>query len=455
MSNKIKEPSQSKDLEAVKEHYMDYPYPYRNPEDEKSRMLTTVGEYLGEMNHWLFKGKEDFKKNFRILIAGGGTGDSSTFLGEQLKNTEAEIVYLDFSKASMEIAKKRAEIRGIKNIKFVNESILNLPNLGLGKFDYINCSGVLHHLESPSTGLKLLKDALTERGGMEIMIYAKYGRTGVYQVQEIMRMVNEGVTNRAEEVMNGKIIMNSLPSTNWYVRGQDLLADHIAFGDIGLYDMFLHKQDRAYSIPEMYEFVKDAGLNFVEFAEIKSRLTLKIENFVQDFSLLAKIKSMPLQKQQAMCELISGAVIKHTVFLSNKKDTVASVEDLNNVPYFYLASNIPQQIADHLENSSDPEIRSINFTLNSPLAGNVNVGLPVSIYTKHVFKELAGYPKSLREIFDAVKSKFKEKIDDQVLLAEVKATFEPFFSCGAMLLRDKSVIFHPELESPASGKKGK
>jgi SAM-dependent methyltransferase len=454
MSNKTKELPKSKDLAAVQEHYMDYPYPYRNPEDETHRMLTTSGEYLGEMNHWLFKGKENFKKNFRILIAGGGTGDSSTFLGEQLKDTGAEIVYLDFSKASLEIAKKRAEIRGIKNIKFIHDSILNIPDLGLGKFDYINCSGVLHHLESPQTGLKILKDALTERGGMEIMIYAKYGRTGVYQVQDIMRIINENVTNRAEEVMNGKIVMNSLPSSNWYVRGQDLLADHIAFGDIGLYDMFLHKQDRAYSIPEMYEFVKNAGLNFVEFAEIRTRLTLKIENFIHDFSLLAKIKSMPIEKQHSLCELISGNIIKHTVFLSNTKDTVASLDDLNNVPYFYLASNIPQQLYDHLENST-AEVRSINFTLNSPLSGNVNVSLPASIYTKHIFKELLGYPKSLREIFDVVKSKFKEKIDDKTLIADVKATFDPFFSCGVMLLRDKSVIFHPELESPANGKAGK
>ena len=101
-------------LQEVQEHYMDYPYPYRNPEDEKQRLLQLMGESLGELNHHLYKGKKSFKKGFRVLIAGGGTGDSSTFLGEQLKDTDAEIVYLDFSKNSMEIAKKRAEIRKIK-----------------------------------------------------------------------------------------------------------------------------------------------------------------------------------------------------------------------------------------------------------------------------------------------------------------------------------------------------
>ncbi len=39
----------------------------------------------------------------------------------------------------MEIAQKRAEKLGLTNIKWVYDSILNIPKLNLGKFDYINC----------------------------------------------------------------------------------------------------------------------------------------------------------------------------------------------------------------------------------------------------------------------------------------------------------------------------
>ena len=170
-------------LKEVQDHYLDYPYPYRDPEDEKTRLMVMYNDYLGSMNHWLFEGKEDFKKGFRILIAGGGTGDSTVYLAEQLKdNKDAEIVYLDFSKNSMKIAQERAKNRGLSNITWINDSILNIPKLKLGKFDYIQCSGVLHHLESPDDGLKILSDSLTDRGGMSVMVYALYGRTGVYQV---------------------------------------------------------------------------------------------------------------------------------------------------------------------------------------------------------------------------------------------------------------------------------
>ena len=180
---------------------------------------------MGELNHWLYNGKESFRDGFRILVAGAGTGDAVIYFAEQLKDTNAQIVYLDFSKTSMDIAKERAKIRGLKNIKWVNDSILNIPNLKLGLFDHINCIGVLHHLEDPDLGLKILKDSLTEKGGMSLMVYATYGSTGVYHMQTLMRMVNKNATSRAEEVKNGWAIINCLPSSNWYVRGKDLMND--------------------------------------------------------------------------------------------------------------------------------------------------------------------------------------------------------------------------------------
>ena len=429
----------SKDLAGVQDHYLDYPYPYRDPEEEKKRLLQIHGEYLGEMNHWLYKGKESFKNKFRILIAGGGTGDSSTFFGTQLKGTDAEIIYLDFSKNSMEVAKKRAEVRGLKNITFVNESIFNIPKLNLGKFDFIQCSGVLHHLSSPDEGLKILTDSLKDTGGMNLMVYAKYGRTGVYQIQELMRMANEGVTQRTEEVMNGKTIMSSLPATNWFVRGQDLLGDHILFGDVGLYDMFLHKQDRCYSLPELYEWVEKAGLNFIEFSDVNAKLKLRPENYVKDFSLLQKIKKMDPKKQAAMCEIICGSIIKHQFYVSKQKNPQATMDDLNNIPYFFGIANVAQQMYDHLQTNNVAIGSGISLTLNNGWLQNVGITLPVTIYTKHIFNAMREGEKSLKEIFDFVRTESGTDVKDKDLIETMKGLFAPFLETDTMLLRDKSI----------------
>ena len=73
----------------------------------------------------------------------------------------------------MEVAQKRVNMRGLTGIKWLNDRIENIPNLGLGKFDLIQCSGVLHHLPDPQLGLNILSRSLADEGGMEIMVYAK------------------------------------------------------------------------------------------------------------------------------------------------------------------------------------------------------------------------------------------------------------------------------------------
>lgn len=239
--------------------------------------------------------------------------------------------------------------------------------------------------------------------------------------------------------MNAKAVMAGFPASNWYVRGQDLLQDHIIFGDVGLYDMFLHKQDRAYSIPELYEFIHNAGLNFVEFSDVSEKLALRIENYISDFSLLQKIKRMDIITQQAICELIVGNIIKHSFFASNAKDTIATLDNLDNVPYFYGIGSIAKQIYDHIEANTVTVGKIINFTLNNSLLKNVNIAIPVSNYTKYVFKQMIDGGKSLQEIFDLIREELQQQISNEALLFEVKTIFTPFFTTGIMLLHDKSV----------------
>ncbi len=429
----------SNDLKQVQDQYLDYPYPLRNPEDDKTRLVKTCGDCLGELNHWLYGGKENFKDGFRVLVAGGGTGDGAIFLADQLKSTNAQIVYLDFSKNSMAIAQKRAEYRGLSNITWINDSILNIPNLKLGKFDYINCVGVLHHLESPDLGLKILKDSLTEKGGMCLMVYAKYGRTGVYQIQELMRMVNKNTASLQEEVKNGWSIMKGLPASNWYVRGKALISDIHTMGDIGLYDLFLHKQDRCYSIPELYDFVNKADLNFVDFVDSRSRMLLRLENFITDQELLTELKNRSVIEQQAICEIITGQIIKYGFFVSNQKSSIASFDNLDNVPYIHTINGLAKQIYEHLEVNPHLLGSMVNFNWKSELDGDVKISLPVTSFTKYLFKYMIGENMSFREIFDATIAEVGEKVDDKLLIQSVKNTLTILQDAGALLLRNKNV----------------
>lgn len=440
-STSITEDRFAKDLKEVQDQYLDYPYPLRKPEDEKSRLIMLQADSLTEINHYLFNGRQDFKNNFRVLVAGGGTGDAAIYHAEQLRNTNAQIVYLDFSKASMEIAKARAKIRKLTNIKWINDSILNLPKLGIGKFDLINCVGVLHHLESPDEGLQALKQVLKPEGGMSLMVYAKYGRTGLYHVQEIMQMVNEDETNRQKEVENGWTIVNALPSTNWFPKGPELLNDHLSHGDVGMYDMFLHKRDRAYTVPEIYEFVKRSGLHFVEFSDPFERAALDIRSFIKRGELTEKIMKMDKVKQQAICEIMAGNIIKHPFWVTNRSDsTIASFDDLDNIPYFYGKVSYAQDITRFLEQNPSQIGLPITFDLDC-FGQLVTLSLMTSELTKHMFEALTPQTKTLKAIFDFTQQQLGREISLQEFKTELDSTFKPLVAAGAMYLRHKSVNF--------------
>ncbi len=147
--------------EPVRDQYEAYPYPARDPKDERTRLIVGSPSNLAEIDHYVFAGRGDFATPFRALVAGGGTGDAAIMLAQQLSDwarecgaaTPGEVVYLDLSGAAREIAEARARARGLTNISFHQGYLLELPGLGLGSFDYIDCCGVLHQLEDPRAGL--------------------------------------------------------------------------------------------------------------------------------------------------------------------------------------------------------------------------------------------------------------------------------------------------------------
>ena len=148
---------QDETTQTVRRQYEDYPYPDRDPEDERKRLVRTFPATLETMNHYCFRGRRDFSLGFRALFAGGGTGDGTIWLAEQLRDIDAHIVHLDISEASIEVARARADIRGLENITWMRGSLLDLPTMGLGPFDYIDCVGVLHHLSDSLAALVALR----------------------------------------------------------------------------------------------------------------------------------------------------------------------------------------------------------------------------------------------------------------------------------------------------------
>ena len=95
---------------AVHQQYESYPYPPRDPAYEAKRLVTGSPSSLVEIEHYVVGGRIGGDRAFRVLVDGGGTGDAPIMLASQLaaRGLQAEIIHLDISAASLDIARTRA-----------------------------------------------------------------------------------------------------------------------------------------------------------------------------------------------------------------------------------------------------------------------------------------------------------------------------------------------------------
>ena len=327
-------------LPAVREQYEDYPFPNVDPDVEYRFLQMMPQDSLANIVHECFGGERKIDETFRVLVAGGGTGHALIFLAEQLQVYGARVTYIDLSRASMRVAKRRAQIRQLSNIDWHHGSLLDLPNLGLGQFDYINCTGVLHHLEDPTLGLNALKSVLKPDGAMGLMIYGLYGRQSYYHVQELMRMIRQPEDDPETRILTCHQALQSLPETFFLGNGIDKNRHVKGFmGDpINLFDTFLHSTDRAYTVEQVYDFVESAGLEFNGFTNFNPTLDEKYryrpDIVISDDALYERVKNFDLRRQQAVAEMISANIGLHSFYVSFRKDTQPCLDRDEMIPFF-------------------------------------------------------------------------------------------------------------------------
>ncbi|MGH8804203.1 MAG: class I SAM-dependent methyltransferase [Polaromonas sp.] len=437
-------------LPQVRTQYEALPYPPCNPEDDRQRLVLTWLEDLPMINHYCFAGKQSFQNGFRALVAGGGTGDATIFLAEQLRASNAEIVHLDMSEASIALAKARAQIRGLNNIRWVHDSLLNLPGLNLGKFDYINCSGVLHHLADPDQGFRALRSVLKDDGAIGLMVYATTGRTGVYQMQALMRLVNGEQSNDQRKIANTRDLLASLPPSNWFMRGEDLHHDHKA-GDAGIYDLLLHSQDRSYTVGELFDWLGDEPDNgpgkghgmHLAFTDVQRGRSSYLPHMVlgsKPPAMAAGLRKLPRRRQYEMAELMMGSIITHSLYVTRDARCTAPYGNAEYVPFFFhepLTGEVAAQVFG--SNRGQP------FMLRHQHSG-VSVMVNPGKYGPQILRLIDGR-RSFGEIFDQFRADWQGKAaapDNALLFADFAESFDTLNALDRLLLK------HPEADTAAA-----
>lgn len=150
---------------AVNDMYSRFPYP--SPTRGRRR-YTELSNLLG-----LFSREAGIDLNGKaILDAGTGTGHRILEAAASFRN--ATFVGVDFTEASLAVARATAAAEGIDNIDFRWHNLLD-DNVRIGNFDIVTSMGVLGHLADPRRGLRNLVNQIGKDGIVLFYLYGVHG----------------------------------------------------------------------------------------------------------------------------------------------------------------------------------------------------------------------------------------------------------------------------------------
>jgi SAM-dependent methyltransferase len=291
--------------EIVAKQYNKWTYP-KPIDDMESAVAAGYYEYGAPhlFGPLLWPERKDIQ-NLKILVAGCGT-NSAAYNAFVLPS--AKITGIDISMSSLQHCQYLKEKHKLHNLTLQHLSLIDIDRLG-EKFDLIICTGVLHHLENPDEGLRALKKVLNEDGVINIMLYGQYLRSGVYMMQDLFRLL--GCDQSQEDVSFVKETINNLPKTHplhAYVK----VSDDLQY-DSGIVDTFLHPQDRAYTVPQIFSFALNNGLEFFNWEDRCNYSATSA--FPMKGAFLDRLEKLSEKDRWSIIELCNFNMAKHHFYL--------------------------------------------------------------------------------------------------------------------------------------------
>jgi len=302
--------------EEVRDFYDRYPYPQPIDSLEKYRRLWQ-DQQRRRADYHLFWPARPYKQDQSILIAGCGTSQAAK---HALRWPAAQVTGSDCSATSVRRTEELKRKYDLKNLHLHQLAIERVNDLGMS-FDQIVCTGVLHHLADPNAGLRALRSVLKPGGAMHLMVYAPYGRAGIYMLQEFCRRIGIHATDAEIRDLIGAL--SALPPGHPLERLLSLAPD---FRDgAALADALLHPQDRAYSVPQLFDFIEKAGLTFGRWVR-QAPYSLHC-GVIAKIPQAARMTRLSLPEQYAAIELFRGTMARHSV-VAYRNDSASGPEQV-------------------------------------------------------------------------------------------------------------------------------
>jgi SAM-dependent methyltransferase len=190
----------------------------------------------------------------RIWVAGCGSNQATL---SALKFPGAEILATDISTPSLRVCERNLAQLGVKNVTLKEQSINEAEYAE--EFDYIICTGVIHHNADPAVPLARLAAGLKRDGILELGVYNYYHRILTTAYQKAMRylFMEDPDVGLDEQLELTRDLMNRFPVENtmcFYLRQEkDQSREYLA-------DSFLQPVEHSYTVESLVALLETAGL---------------------------------------------------------------------------------------------------------------------------------------------------------------------------------------------------
>ena len=200
----------------------------------------------------------------KILVAGCGTGQHAIATARYFP--QAQVLAVDLSRASLGYAMRKTLELGVANIEYRQADILELGTLA-ERFDLIECSGVLHHLENPLDGWRVLQSLRKPGALMRIGLYSELGRRAIVEARELIAA--HGWRPDAQGIRACRVALRNDPQ---YAR---ITANEDFYSMSGCRDLLFHVQEHRFTLPQIDAALNELQLEFLGFEFADSGATLR------------------------------------------------------------------------------------------------------------------------------------------------------------------------------------
>jgi SAM-dependent methyltransferase len=217
--------------EAVREFYLQAPFPGYPPRDSLSSLRARAGR-----SDFVRLLDRSIDGDACVLELGCGTGQLSLFLATGGRR----VVGADLSRASLQLAARAAERYRLRGVRFV-ETDLRAPGLRKGAFDVVIANGVLHHTPDPRASFAAMVKLLKPGGAVVLGLYNSFARLP-------LRL------RRAIHKLTGKVPFDPVL--------RDRKAEP-ARREAWLRDQYEHPEEHRHTLAEVQRWFRENGVDYL------------------------------------------------------------------------------------------------------------------------------------------------------------------------------------------------